>query len=134
MAKKWDEHEEKGGESVEEKWQRDPLSKIFFGLILVLLGLLLFLELQDLLQDILIEAPWWAYFLLGLGILFLLEVIVRATRPEYRRPYQGKLIAGVILAAIGIANIYDIREWWPLIIIIAGLLIIFLGFQRSKQP
>ncbi len=32
------EHDEKEGEGMQEKWRRDPISGLFFGLILILLG------------------------------------------------------------------------------------------------
>jgi type IV secretory pathway VirB2 component (pilin) len=54
--------------------------------------------------------------------------------PEYRRPVGGKLVAAVILLSIGASNIYGLEDWWPLLIIVAGIVIIFYGLQARKEP
>lgn len=121
-----DEKEEKG---TEEKWRRDPLSRVIFGLIVIAVGVLFLLASQD---KILWE-DWWAYFLLVLGGIFIFEVLLRSVMPAYRRPVFGKLIAGLVLIAIGASNIYGLVSWWPLIIIGVGVFILFSAFFRQRK-
>ncbi len=121
-------HDEKGDEGVQEKWRRDPISGLVFGMILVLLGILLFLSAQGWVP----WGDWWKYFLIGLGVIFIIEVSLRYTRPAYRRPMFGRLIAGLILIVVGVAFITDIGNWWPLILIVIGLAILLKVFFRRR--
>jgi len=50
---------------------------------------------------------------------------------------MGFLLGGVILAVLGLSGIAGIREWWPLIIIAIGIIVIIYGVsaaQRSPRP
>ena len=127
-GRKGGKHEEKEAEGLQEKWRRDPVSGLFFGLILVLLGVVFFLSTQDWIS----RDDWWKYFITGLGIIFLIEVLVRYTRPAYRRPVFGRVIAGLILICVGLAFIGGLGNWWPLILIIVGLVIVFNFWFRKK--
>jgi len=121
-----DEKEEKGKE---EKWRRDPLSGVTAGLIIISVGILFLLTSQDKIG----WSNWWAYFLLALGGIFILEVLLRSIMPAFRRPVFGKLIAGVVLIAIGASNIYGLVSWWPLLIIGVGVLILFNALFRFRR-
>ena len=116
-------------QQLDKKCAKDPLSAIFSGLIVILLGVLLLLAAQDYLH----WGDWWAYLLVGIGVIFLIEVIVRQTRPQYRCPIAGKLIAGLVLIAVGAGHIYGLRHWWPLVIIVAGFVIMFTGFKKLRR-
>ena len=122
-------HDEKGG-GIEEKWRRDPFSALFAGLIVILAGILWFLSAQDVIGS----GEWWAYFLIGLGGIFIIERLVRYANPAYRRPMFGRMLLGVILICVGASNIYGIREWWPLIVVAIGLAVVLFGIQRSRRP
>jgi len=121
-----DEKEEKG---MEEKWRRDPLSRVIFGLIVITVGVLFLLASQDKIA----WEDWWAYLLLVLGGIFIFEVLLRSVMPAYRRPVFGRLIAGLVLIAIGASNIYGLVSWWPLIIIGVGVFILFSAFFRHRK-
>jgi len=120
-------HDEKGG-GMEEKYRRDPFSAIFFGLILILAGVLWFLGAQNHLTD------WWPWFLVGLGVILILERLIRYTSPAYRRPMFGRMLFGVILICIGASFIYGLNTWWPLIPIVIGAAIIIYGISRARKP
>ena len=126
--RKHGEHDEKEGEGMQEKWRRDPISGLVFGLILVLLGVVFFLAAQDWIS----WGDWWKHFIIGLGVIFLIEVLVRYTRPAYRRPVFGKLIAGLVLICVGVAFTTGIGNWWPLILIVVGLAILLNTWLRRK--
>lgn len=118
---------EQGG--TREKWHRDPVSGVFTGLIVIMLGISLFFATRGFVG----WEKWWAYFLLGVGCIFLVESLVRYRVPAYRRPIFGKVFAGLILICIGAANAYGIREWWPLLIIAVGLAIVLYGVHRTRK-
>ncbi|NIO68907.1 MAG: hypothetical protein GTN71_07695 [Anaerolineae bacterium] len=132
-----EEKEEKGREEgVEEKWARDPLGTAIGALILIWLGVTLFLANLGTFAWIQWE-NFWAWFILGIGGLFILEVLIRLAVPEYRRPIGGRLIAGVILLAIGASFTFlpfDVSKLWPLIPIAIGLAILLGGLFRSRRP
>ena len=130
------EEREEGRGGTEEKWTRDPLGSAIGALILIWLGVTLFLANLGTLAWIQWE-NFWAWFILGIGAIFILEVLIRLTVPEYRRPIGGRLIAGVILLAIGASFTFlpfDIGKLWPLIIIAIGLAILFGGLFRPRRP
>jgi cation transport ATPase len=118
---------EQGG--MEEKWRRDPLSRVISGLIVITIGVLFLLASQEKIA----WEDWWAYLLLALGGIFIFEVLLRSIMPAYRRPVYGKLIAGLVLIAIGASNIYGFVSWWPLIIIGVGVFILFSALLRPRK-
>jgi Ca2+/Na+ antiporter len=121
--------DEKDEKSQEEKWRRDPLGRVIFGLIVIAVGVLFLFASQDKIS----WDDWWAYFLVALGGIFIFEVLIRSIMPAYRRPVFGKLIAGIVLIAIGAFNIYGMVSWWPVIIIGVGVLILFSGLFRARK-
>lgn len=130
------EEREEGRGGTEEKWTRDPLGSAIGALILIWLGVTLFLANLGTLAWIQWE-NFWAWFILGIGAIFILEVLIRLTVPEYRRPIGGRLIAGVILLAIGASFTFlpfDIGKLWPLIPIAIGLAILFGGLFKPRRP
>jgi len=131
MSEEKGEKEEKGEEeSIEEKFRRDPFAAIFLGLIAILAGTFFFLATRGYIK----WDDWWAYFLLGLGVVLIIEALARHAVPAYRRPIFGRLIAGLVLICIGASNIYGLRDWWPLIIVVVGILLLAYGGQRLRKP
>jgi len=121
-----DEKEEK---EKEEKWRRDPIAGVVAGLIVISIGILFLLASQEIIG----WSDWWAYFLLALGGILILEVLLRSMMPALRRPVFGKLIAGMVLIAIGAFNLYGLVSWWPLIIIVVGVVILFSALFRFRS-
>jgi len=121
------EDKEKNNQASERRHKRDPYSGIFGGLILILLGALFLLATMDVIS----WGDWWAYFLLGLGAVFIIEFIVRSVTPAYRHQHRGKLIVGTVLIVIGGAHISGMVSWWPLILIAVGIIIIFTSLKKA---
>jgi hypothetical protein len=109
------------------KHKQDYRPKITGGLILILLGVLFLLTEMDRIS----WADWWAWFLVGLGGIFLLEAFIRAFSAEGRRGISGRLTAGLILAIIGGSYLIGFMEWWPLILIAIGLVVLVSAFLRK---
>lgn len=124
------EKQEKEEKETEEKWRRDPLSGIFFGLAVIAVGIILLLATQGNID----WSDFWAYILVVIGGIFIIDALLRLVMPAYRKPISGKLIAGLILIAIGASNIYNIGTWWPLIIIAVGVVIVLSVFFRHMRP
>lgn len=109
------------------KPKQDYRPKITGGLILILLGVLFLLTEMDRIS----WADWWAYFLVGLGGIFLIEALLRAGSAEGRRGLGGRLIAGIILAIIGGAHLIGFEEWWPLVLIAVGIGVLISAFSKK---
>jgi len=103
-----------------EKREKDPLSKAFGGLVLIVLGVSLLLAVEGIIP----MDKWWALFVAGLGIVFLIDSALRYFIPEYKRPITGRVFAGLLLLAIGVSFLLGITEWWPVILIIIGVWLI----------
>jgi hypothetical protein len=104
---------------------RSGISGIGGGLLLVLLGVLLFLATQDILS----WDKWWQYLIVGVGVIFLADALIyrRGGVSEFR---IGRLIAGIILVGVGIAFLLGSVAWWPLVIIFIGVAVIIGGLLR----
>jgi hypothetical protein len=111
----------------DQRGRRRPYPSLTGGLILILLGVLFLLTEMGRIG----WADWWAYFLVGLGGIFLLEAFIRMFSAEGRRGASGKIIAGLILAVIGGAHILGLEEWWPLILIAVGVGVLISGLIRK---
>lgn len=121
--------EKGGGEGMEEKWRRDPISGVVFGLIVLALGVLLTLAARNVIS----WDDWWKYFLIGIGVAFLIEVLIRRLKPAYRRPMFGRFVTGLILICLGVAFVGGFGTWWPLIIvaIAVAILIRLVLFKKT---
>lgn len=124
------ENQEKEKSSMERKQKHDPQSRVTGGLILILLGVLFLLATMD----YILWSEWWAYFLMGLGAILILEVIIRSRSPSYRQHITGKLIGGVVLIIIGGSFVIGMSNWWPLILIGVGVMLLFSSLWRAKKP
>jgi hypothetical protein len=96
------------------KTKQDFHPKLTGGLILILLGILFLLAEMERIS----WADWWAYFLAGLGGIF-------------RSGISGRLIAGLILVIIGGSYLIGFTEWWPLILIAVGVVILASAFLKK---
>jgi len=96
------------------------LSGIFVGLAVIWLGASIYLT------KTVISTSWLPTFLLGLGALFLLVGIVMLALPRLRKGAIGMFITALILGIIGIIPLLagGWGKWWPLIIVIGGLIIV----------
>ena len=112
-------------EDIGEKWREDPLSGVFFGLVLIIAASIYLFRTQLPGED------WWPWLLVGIGCVFLLEALIRYTRTEYRRPAFGRVVAGAILIALGAGFVYGFTELWPVIFIVIGGLILVYYIRQS---
>lgn len=123
------EKDEKGEKGGRESW----VPSLFGGLVLIWLGITALIAFTS---------PggwsnWGYYFLIGLGVILILEGIVLGSRRGSYSPYYGFIIGGVIVALIGLTPLYWSYSVWPYIIIILGIFVILiaiLGRRRTPRP
>jgi hypothetical protein len=106
------------------------INAVFGGLTVILIGLALYLAASGLTPYV-TWTNFWAYFLLGLGILLMmrgvLTFLIRMRRDSY-----GNVTGGVVLMVIGGGFIALTQGglgqyFWIMAIVAVGLLIIFAG-------
>ena len=97
----------------------DLLSGILTGVIFICVGMLLFADKQNML-----DAGWFWWLLVGIGALLILEAGLRLSLPRYRRPLGVRLVWGAILIALGSSQIDALDNWWPVIFILVGVIMI----------
>jgi hypothetical protein len=135
--------EEKSEEKGQEKWRRDPLGSVIWAGILIWAGLVLLADNLHWLEGIRrglaglpnfneahLEA--WSFILIGAGILFLLEALIRVTVPAYRRPVTGTVIFGGLLIAGGLGGAVNWTLLGPIILIVIGLILLLQSLLRRK--
>ncbi len=101
----------------------DPFGAVFWGLTLVWLGTSMLLNLK----------PWLYAFLIGLGCIFIVDGVLRQLWATQKKPAAGKFLTGVILIIVGLALVYRVFTWWPIIPIIVGLGILIAGLMRVRE-
>ena len=104
------------------------LPRVMGGLILIVLGASFLLANQGLF----LRGHWWEYFLVGLGLVFIIDWVIRSFTGEQPR-FSGRLIAGIILIGVGLIFLTDIGIFWPVILIVIGLIILLAGLLRNRR-
>ncbi len=131
-----DKHEEK---TMEEKWRRDPLGRIIWAFILIWGGLVFLAANFGLLAPVSTNVPGanfipyigaWGVFMVGAGIILLIEVLIRLAVPAYRSPIGGTFFLALVFIAIGVGNWFGWEVIWPFILIALGLSILLRAFWR----
>lgn len=116
----------------QERWRgrrhRGHRGGLLWGPLLILLGVLFLAANSGWISG----DRWWQYFLVGLGVIFLIDALVYYASPGYRRGSSGRIIPGVGLIFIGLAFIYGWSQWWPLVLIAAGVAILFTVLLRRR--
>lgn len=104
------------------------IGAIFAGIIVILLGVLLYLAAAHV-TPLVTRANFWAYLIVAIGAVMVLRAIISMAMFPRAYYHFGSIVGGVILIAIGAAWLsVTILGWgmplWPLIIVGGGVLII----------
>ena len=102
---------------------------IFAGLLLILLGGLLFLASMGIVS----WDRWWQFFLIGLGVILLIDAFVDYRQDIYHGFKSGRVIAAVVLIVLGIVFLLSMVNWWALIIMAVGIIILAAGLWRRPS-
>ena len=113
----------------QRKAQRPPLRYLFWGLMLILWAILILL-----LQQKWITADnLWKGFITGLGTIFIIQAVIYYLTPSYRSHTIGRLIPGIILTIIGVVFLFGNNAWLPLILVAAGISVIFISWFLQRE-
>ncbi len=108
----------------------DLAGAITGGLVLILLGILFYLSQSGL-------APidwsnWWQYFLVGMGVILMVQGVVRYA--ERKHAYPGNFIGGAVLIVIGAAFLSSANySLWPLVLVVLGVGAIASAFIARRR-
>lgn len=118
------------GEKNEKGKGGDITGALTGGLILIWLGVTFFLQENSYIPS----ADWWAYFLLGIGVILILQGLLRYSTT--RRPFFGLFIGGGVLVLIGLSSIQAVSaDLWPLILVVLGAAIMLSAVTgRRRRP
>ena len=106
----------------------DRFNGFLIGIVFILTGAFIFADQHDYL-----EASWFWWLIFSVGVIFLIESIVRLALPRFRRLTWSRLIWGPILIAIGGSKIVYLENWWPVIFILTGILLIINALREFKR-
>jgi hypothetical protein len=108
---------------------RDRISAVLGGVVIILVGVLLFLASQGILS----WDTWWQYLILGIGIILLIDSVIRYPQEGSAGFRLGRLIAGIVLIGVGAAFLLGSVAWWPLIIVVVGVVVVVVALLRPRQ-
>jgi hypothetical protein len=104
----------------------EAVPEVFFGLMLLTIGGVYIVRAQ--LPD---PGLWWAWVLVGIGIISLLDACICYSRPEWWKSVFGRLVLGVILVILGGSAIYSLEISLALILVGVGALTVYLVIHNK---
>lgn len=119
---RWQEREAR--REIRHRW---PFHGFFTGMILVLLGVLFLLNQTGTITG----DTWWQAFLIGLGVICIANGVTRNFYPGYRWGSFSKIVCGIVLVTIGVIFLLGISQWWPIVLIVAGVAFLLRFFWRQ---
>ena len=123
-----DEKDEKGEKG--EKGENDRFGPFVGGLIICWLGVLLLLSNQNIIRS----SDFGGYFLMGIGAILVVRGLL-ATQEGGLDSGFGYMIGGGVMVLIGVGITYNLEDWWAIMLIGLGLVIVLRGFtERGKNP
>ena len=125
------EKSEKQEKGEKEEKSGDKTGPLVGGLILVWLGVSFYL-VQIHYFD---WSNWWPYFIIGIGIILIMQAVVRYSTSGFKGAALGSLIGGAVLLIIGLAGMVGMRDWWPFVLIGIGVAVLVGGVTaRMRTP
>lgn len=112
-----------------EKPKKDSISHLLTGMIFILAGAFIFADNMGYL-----DGGWFWWLVFSVGVLLMLEAVVRTISNGSAKPSLTNLVWGVILVGIGANQIYGLDQWWPMILIGIGLIFILNGLRETRRP
>jgi hypothetical protein len=119
----WREQRWEWRNKMRESRRNRPFHGLFGGLALILIGVLFLAnQLSWISGD-----TWWKWLLIGLGAIMMTSWLVLNRKPEYRHWGRGRFIWGMALVVLGILFLAGFSQWWPIVLIGAGVAMILGG-------
>lgn len=114
----------------QEKGRGDLAGAITGGLVLILLGILLYYATVG--TTVVTFGNFWQYFIIGMGAILILQGLIRFA--ERKTFFVGSFIGGIVLMLIGLVfvstNNFTI---WPLILVVLGVAAIASAFSARRR-
>ena len=126
-----DRRDEKDEKNEKGEKHEDRYGQIIGGLIVTWLGVLLFLNNQNMIRG----GDFGGYFLMGIGVILILRGLLATQETGSFDQGFGFFIGGGVLCVIGLGITFNLRDWWAILLIGLGLVIVFRGFtERNRNP
>lgn len=126
---KHEKHEK--GEKAEKGGRSGWAGPLFGGMVVIWLGIALLLASNG---NILWQ-NWWNWFLVGLGIILVIDGIMLTVLRGSAYPFIGFFIGGVIVFFFGFTPTFLNLSFWPVVIVVIGIAIIVGAvFGRRRIP
>jgi hypothetical protein len=108
---------------------RHPLHGLFAGLLLVLLGVLFWFHQAGWLTG----DNWGGYLLMGIGGIAVISGIAHLWYPDHNYRIFSRFIWGAFLILAGVLVITGFSQWWPLLLVAAGVCLLGRVIFRRGQ-
>jgi hypothetical protein len=112
-----------------EARRRYPLRGLFCGLLLILLGMMFWFSRIGWLSG----DNWWGYLLVGIGGISIIHGLANLAYPQYEYHSYGRFVGGALAILAGVLIIMGFGQWWPLLLVAAGLCLLVKMFLRRGQ-
>lgn len=139
---KTEEKYEKEDEKNREKHDRDPLSTMAWGLILIWAGLVFLASNLGWLDQFQPDLPegfeflgWknWSLIFLSAGVIVFIEALICLFVPAYRSSTGGSFFLAAIFLGIGLSGLFGWELVWPFVLIALGLSTLTSALVRSRK-
>ena len=111
--------------------QEDRYGAVIGGLIVTWLGVLLLLNNQNMIRG----GGFGGYFLMGVGVILIFRGLLALQETGSTDEPLGYFIGGGVLVVIGGGITFNIQDWWAILLIGLGLIIVLRGFTaRNRNP
>lgn len=118
-------------EKDEKRGEEDEKAAIMGGLVVAWLGLSLLLQNAGLLG----WADFGGIFLLGLGLIIVFRGLWAYSQSGVFEHGFGYIVGGGFVALLGAGISFDLDEWWPVLLIAVGLVVVVRALMaRSESP
>ena len=103
------------------------IKSIRYGMLFIIAGVLIYASQQHLLRD------WFWWFVAGWGLLLLCEGGIRTSVTHSIKPAVSLFIWGALLTGFSLHQLYRFEEWWPMILIVVGLVIVVNSLENQDS-
>lgn len=112
-----------------EKNGEGHLGAVVGGSILVWLGLSFYLSQIYAIHPM----RWWALFLSGLGLIIIIQGLIRYSQSGSRHPLTYSLLGGALAFTVGLASLGGMMYIWPLVLVLLGVFIIISATSARRR-
>ena len=126
MTEKTDQKQDQ--QTDQSKRRRNPFLAILPGTILILLGIIFLISYYGYLGG-----EWWQYFVVGLGVLFVIETWIHHPNLALGRFRYGRIVSGIILVIGGLLFLFNPSWWLPLVLIGVGVILVMVFILRREH-